>query len=152
MLGSNGAWTMAYSRDSYREIEDDFPNIVSHYEIVSDEDEGYNCIAFAVGDTHQYWDPAAATRPFKGYYWPPGCGDDAAVGNLVRVLRFTDMRFANRQNWKLGLRRSPFGETRKSFRTRQSSFRPVNGPASSGSATTSRTTHLTRSAANFTAG
>lgn len=86
MLGSNGVERMDISPDSYLEIEEDFPNIVGQYEIKSDKDEGHNCVGFAVGDTSHYWDPDAAARPIRGYYWPPGCGNDDALANLVRVF------------------------------------------------------------------
>jgi len=78
------------SPDSYLEIESDFPQIKNQerrfYEITSDKDPGHNCVAYAVGDTANYWDPAAAAKPIRGYYWPDGCGTDDALANLIRVF------------------------------------------------------------------
>jgi hypothetical protein len=87
MRGYAGVERMSYSADSHKEIEQDFPNIIGKYEITSDKDSGHNCIAFAVGDHQSFWDPAAAMRPIRGYYWPPGCGDDDAIKNLVKVFQ-----------------------------------------------------------------
>src|SRR5947209_8608074 len=46
-----------------------FENITSRdYECHSDPDDDYNCIAWALGKTTQFWWP----REEAGYYWPPG--------------------------------------------------------------------------------
>jgi hypothetical protein len=43
------------------------------FRVSSDAEPGYNCIAFAAGDTDQVWEPmgSAAVTP-AGTYWPPG--------------------------------------------------------------------------------
>lgn len=48
----------------------DFPNLANGIK-TSDDDEKYNCTAFAAGDTERYWDPNLAFSG-GGYYWPPG--------------------------------------------------------------------------------
>ena len=49
------------------EDEADFPNLyATGYQVTSDKDPDYNCIAHAVGDKSQPWDPCG----LKGYHWP----------------------------------------------------------------------------------
>ena len=43
------------------------------FRISSDYCPGYNCIAFAAGDTTQVWEPMSSTAMTPaGTYWPPG--------------------------------------------------------------------------------
>ena len=49
------------------EIENLFPKLPqTGYAITSPADADYNCIAWAVGDKRQWWEP------LPGFYWPPG--------------------------------------------------------------------------------
>ncbi|HWT01917.1 MAG TPA: hypothetical protein VN256_16840 [Pyrinomonadaceae bacterium] len=51
------------------ELEEDFPKLkTGGYRVTSDEDVGYNCIAWALYDTRQYWQYMRGRT--KGYYWP----------------------------------------------------------------------------------
>lgn len=69
---------------SRAEIETAFPNLtLEEWTISSEIDDGYNCIAFAVHDTHQFWDPGMVG--VSGYYWPPGIPRDWRVSTLVRL-------------------------------------------------------------------
>lgn len=54
-----------------------------NYEAVSDEDINYNCLAFALGDTHNWWEPTA----MFGYYWPPGFPADVSVETVKKIIR-----------------------------------------------------------------
>ena len=50
------------------ELEEDCPGLSnSPYQITSERDSRYNCIAFAVGDLTNFWYDAGV----NGYYWPP---------------------------------------------------------------------------------
>jgi hypothetical protein len=60
------------------ELEEDCPGLrASPYAKKSERDPNYNCVAFAVGDTGQWWEDVR----IKGYYWPPGIpGSDTLEG------------------------------------------------------------------------
>jgi hypothetical protein len=50
-------------------LEEDFPKLkAGGYAVTSSEDVGYNCIAWALYDTRQYWQYMRGRT--KGYYWP----------------------------------------------------------------------------------
>jgi len=50
-----------------------FPNISRSYlRITSPDDHGYNCVAWAAGDTRRCWHPSA----FGGLFWPGGTAAD----------------------------------------------------------------------------
>lgn len=65
------------------ELEEDFPGLLAApYEITSPRDPKYNCIAFAVGDTTQWWYDAGVT----GYYWPTGTPSADTLEGWVKVF------------------------------------------------------------------
>lgn len=65
--GFNGAKDMDTPRRIHPDKEDRFDNLVSiGYRRTSDEDEFYNCVAWALGDTSQRWDPIKGS----GDHWP----------------------------------------------------------------------------------
>ena len=54
---------------SSENLEQFFPKLRQEgYTITSEEDESYNCIAWALNDTHHWW----WHTPRYGCYWPPG--------------------------------------------------------------------------------
>ena len=55
----------------------------NNYEPRSDEDFNYNCLAFALGDTSNWWEPPGQF----GFYWPPGLPDDLSVGTAIRIIK-----------------------------------------------------------------
>lgn len=66
------------------ELEYDCPRLLSTgYTIKSPVDSGYNCVAFAVGDLHNFWYDAQV----NGYYWPPGCGSADTIEGWISVFR-----------------------------------------------------------------
>ncbi len=76
---------------SIEEIESAFPNLSgSTWRISSDIDEAYNCIAFAVYDTQQFWDPNIVGIP--GYYWPPGVSRDDNLPSWMAVFEIHGFR------------------------------------------------------------
>lgn len=61
--------------------ESDFPKLTElGYELKSDPDDRYNCIAWAVGENNRWWEPC------DGRYWPgrhPGDPPDYSVASLA---------------------------------------------------------------------
>ncbi len=49
----------------------------------SEKDFNYNCLAFALGDVTNWWEPP---RQF-GHYWPPGFPDDVTVETAVSIIK-----------------------------------------------------------------
>ena len=65
------------------ELEEDCPGLAdSAYEIKSPRDPKYNCVAFAVGDTSQFWYDAGVS----GYYWPPGAPSADTIEGWTKVF------------------------------------------------------------------
>lgn len=59
-----------------------FPNASrSHVRLTSPEDPGYNCLAWAAGETRRCWHPSA----FGGLFWPGGAAQDT-VSEWVRAF------------------------------------------------------------------
>ena len=65
------------------DIELFLPNLKSgEYRVTSDADRGYNCIAWAAGDSERWWDPVNPNA-----YWPPGVERGESVGTVQAGLR-----------------------------------------------------------------
>lgn len=64
------------------ELEQSFPRLTAeNYKLTSPKDEAYNCVAWAVGDTNNFWDDVSVKGyRIKGYYWPPGISADTLDG------------------------------------------------------------------------
>jgi hypothetical protein len=71
------------------ELEEDCPALQqTPYAVTSNKDPKYNCVAFAVGDTSQWWeDVRIKGRQVKGYYWPPGAQPSYAMEGWLRVFQ-----------------------------------------------------------------
>ncbi len=66
---------------STENLENHFPNLKqAGYSITSEEDAGYNCIAWAVGDNRKWWEP------LPGFYWPPGVMKEYTLAAYARVF------------------------------------------------------------------
>jgi hypothetical protein len=62
----------------------EFPNLKdSDYKITSEYSEEYNCLAWAVGDVDQRWDPDEMDQ----YYWPPGVPREVTVAAVVAAFQ-----------------------------------------------------------------
>lgn len=60
--------------------ESDFPKLRdSGFELKSDADESYNCIAWAAGENTRWWEPIV------GRYWPEGAGRLYTVEALMQA-------------------------------------------------------------------
>lgn len=55
------------------------------YVVTSWSDTVYNCVAFAAGDTSQWWE--ALEEPEPGYYWPPEAFSDDDNGDIEALKR-----------------------------------------------------------------
>lgn len=65
------------------DLEQDCPGLRDRaYKITSPKDPKYNCIAFAVGDTSQWWQDIRV----KGYYWPPGAPSADTIQGWTRIF------------------------------------------------------------------
>jgi len=65
------------------ELEQAFPHLAEReYQITSPKDAGYNCVAWAIGDTSRFW----YSVKLKGYYWPPGAGNADTLEGWKRVF------------------------------------------------------------------
>ncbi len=54
-------------------IERIFPGLIgTGYQVTSPQDDTYNCIAWAAGDTTQWWWPGEPAAPDNSPYWPSG--------------------------------------------------------------------------------
>jgi len=73
------------------EIEQSFPRLkTGEWQITSEADKRYNCIAFAVHDTRQFWD--ASLVGIRGYYWPPGVQRDDNLNSWVRAFEMNSYK------------------------------------------------------------
>ena len=79
------------------EIEKDFPKLAEDgWQITSEVDPAYNCVAFAVRDTTQFWDPNCVG--IRGYYWPPGVPHEDTVLAWVKVFEIHGFRLCEGGN------------------------------------------------------
>lgn len=63
-----------------------FPRLATEgYEIVGEPTSGYNCIAYAAGDTNEWWEPTGRR------YWPDYATRTDRMGSLIEV--FTGLGF-----------------------------------------------------------
>src|SRR5579864_1724568 len=68
---------------SKSDVEQDFPGLIGMVYGLSDEDFNYNCLAYALGDRHHWWEPPRG----HGQYWPPGYPDDVSVRTVESIIR-----------------------------------------------------------------
>lgn len=62
------------------EIRASFPNLADTFRLTSKPDRNYNCVAWAVGETHRRWDP-------DGYFWPPDVPRDWKLSSVIQALQ-----------------------------------------------------------------
>lgn len=66
---------------SAENLENLFPNLKrAGYKITSEADVDYNCVAWAVGDARQWWEP------LPGFYWPPGVRKEHSLATYIRIF------------------------------------------------------------------
>ena len=70
-------------------IDRQFPGLAAAgYQITSDPDPAYNCIAYAAGETDRWWTYLVG----PGYYWPVDASRTPHIHGLVAV--FTGLGYA----------------------------------------------------------
>lgn len=79
-------------------LEKYFPNLAgTGYEITSPEDAGYNCIAWAAGDSSSWWEP----DPMNVSYWPAEAPREISTEAFIdafKVLGFSPCDSADEQD------------------------------------------------------
>lgn len=78
------------------EIEQDFPGLekcewsITSEADASEADDGYNCVAWAVHDTQQFWDPGLIG--VRGYYWLPGVPRGDSLNSWIRAFEMNSYK------------------------------------------------------------
>lgn len=66
-----------------------FPGLSkSGFTRISPATQEYNCIAWAMGETHRWWEASN----LDGYYWPDNIRDDGSVKSIVSLFRLEGYR------------------------------------------------------------
>ena len=71
-------------------LEDDFPNLNDERWEKTSEPAGYNCIAWSLYDTRQWWELIGV--PVRGYYWPPGIERDDTIDSWISIFEIHGYR------------------------------------------------------------
>jgi len=68
------------------EIRSLFPNLaqVTSFKVTSDQADIYNCVSWAISETHRWWWPV--TKGKKYGYWPPGLSQALTIDNFIAAL------------------------------------------------------------------
>jgi len=64
-------------------------------------DDGYNCIAWAAGDTERWWWPDAQFQA----YWPPGVPRETTIEAFVAAYRLSGYVLRSDPTFELGIRK-----------------------------------------------
>ena len=65
-------------------IDEQFPRLATEgYQITSEPDESYNCIAYAAGETNNWWTHFAEG---PGYYWPDRASRTDKIESLIEAF------------------------------------------------------------------
>ena|SRR5215510_8351712 len=100
MLGLAGERNTAMPHLTDYNLEEDFPNLaVSGWRLAS-EPAPYNCIAYSLHDTRQWWE--YGRMPVRGYYWPPGVRQDNSVESWIQVFEIHGFRRCDRTDLEQG--------------------------------------------------
>lgn len=68
------------------EIESLFPSLKAGFAITSSMDEEYNCIAWSINNTQQWWWPTpTGQRRWPGKYWPPGVPHEETLAAFTKL-------------------------------------------------------------------
>jgi hypothetical protein len=75
-------------------LDDDFPGLrEAGWVKTSDADPSYNCIAWGLYDTRQWWE--LMNLPIRGYYWPPGVDRDDTTESWIKVFEIHGYRLCD---------------------------------------------------------
>lgn len=83
----NGARSMASQNDpDVAFLESVFPGLsLTAHSRTSDSSPDYNCLAWAIGETHRWWE----SYNLPGYHWPNGIKGDGSVKSVIKALRLS---------------------------------------------------------------
>jgi hypothetical protein len=65
------------------EVDRFFPKLRGKDIDLSPKDFNNNCLAFALGDKNNWWEPPAQ----YGFYWPPGFSEDTTIKTVEEIIR-----------------------------------------------------------------
>jgi len=65
------------------ELDRQFPKLKGKNIDLSPKDFNNNCLAFALGDHQNWWEPPGQ----YGFYWPPGFPADTTIETVERIIR-----------------------------------------------------------------
>ena len=65
------------------DVEADFPALKSRDYELSDQDFNFNCLAYALGDQTNWWEPPRGS----GRYWPAGFPADVTIQTAESIIR-----------------------------------------------------------------
>lgn len=72
--------TQQPSVDRRKELIQRFPGLATtHFRFTSPDDSGYNCYAYAGGDTRRNWHPSA----YAGLHWPGGESEGESLADFL---------------------------------------------------------------------
>lgn len=66
------------------EVDRFFPKLKGKDIDLSPKDFNNNCLAFALGDKNNWWEPPAQ---YGFYYWPPGFSQDTTIETVEEIIR-----------------------------------------------------------------
>ncbi|MHC4478909.1 MAG: DUF7689 domain-containing protein [Planctomycetota bacterium] len=77
----------------------DFPRLrKTPFQVTSPDDPSYNCVAWVLGDTKNWWEP----DPWGEYYWPPGIPRNYALRTYQAMFESFGYSVANEDDLESG--------------------------------------------------
>lgn len=85
------------------DILDSFPSMDSRFSITSPDDEEYNCIAWSVNDTKQWWWPTPKGQSrWPGKYWPPGVDHEETLPAFTAAYKLFSFAVCDNKEFEDG--------------------------------------------------
>lgn len=76
-------------------LEDYVPGLRNaRWRVTSNEDIHHNCIAYAIGDTHNWWEPSGWTI----HYWPPGVNVEYSLESYTKIYTIHGFEICHNNN------------------------------------------------------
>ena len=80
-----------------------FPSLGPDFDITSPTDEEYNCIAWSINDTRQWWWPTPpGQRRWPGKYWPPGVPHEETLEAFTLVYKSLGFQSCDERGFEAG--------------------------------------------------
>lgn len=87
-------------------LEEDFPNLAASGWRLASESAPYNCVAYGLHDTQQWWEYGPI--PVRGYYWPPGVRQDNSIESWIQVYEIHGYRRCDNTDLEQGIEKVAF--------------------------------------------